>query len=144
MFLMSLLPKASVSCIMTHRKASWSNSTVLQTSRFILFWFVLFHKKKCHQLFSFTLFGQVTWVSTGKSQTMRRFYFVTALENIGQLAKCVSVRCFAPGVPRKYRWARSHTGTRHPVSSEGGTHLHCGGGFRERMMILSKICVFYM
>jgi len=37
MFLMSLLPKASDSWIMTHQKASWSDSTVLRTPIFGLF-----------------------------------------------------------------------------------------------------------
>lgn len=74
----------------------------------------------------------------GNSQIMRWFYFVTMLENIGQLAKCVRVRCFAPGVPRKYRLANGHTGAQLSVSSEGRTNLPCDGGSREKMLILIK------
>lgn len=66
------------------------------------------------------------------------FYFVTALENIGQLAKCVRVQCFAPGVPRKYRLASGHTGTQHSGSSKGRANLPRDGGFREKMLVLIK------
>lgn len=65
-------------------------------------------------------------------------YFVTALQNIGQLAKCVRVRCFAPGVPRKSRLASGHQGAQHSISSEDWANLPRDEGFREKMLILIK------
>lgn len=66
------------------------------------------------------------------------FYFVTVLENMGQLAECARVRCFAPGVPRKYRLASGHTDAQHRVSSEGRANLPRDGAFREKMLIPIK------
>lgn len=146
MFLMSLLPIASDSWIMTHQKASWSNSTVLWTPRFVLLLvcscvlyelFFFFHrKKKCHQLFTFTLDSQTAWTSTGKSQNNDMFLFCHCsweYRAARKMCQCAML------------WSRSsaleccsaHIIWR-TVSYEGQSHLQHDEGFRQRMLIPSK------